>query len=261
MASRAALAQTTNTLPSVRHSHHQVLHIGKPIAKGSEQLAMRLPPMYMNCMFMSTLNVLLSELVLNFGTLAFTGLALKWDLTFGDEAPHHHPHIPEESYIQRPNNLLSIVMVSNCFSFAEAIILLSIYCRNKGRGDDPHCNECCYKTIRLVAVFFSWLCIILSGMSLAACWALQMEMLPPDLRFIGCDLPSSCVINCPGGVPPLPPPPPPPVSPVLPSGELYLLYALCGALSLLKFFSYALGIPQKILQWHYNDVYAPRPAA
>jgi hypothetical protein len=260
MTSRESIATNKSKLNKHRLTNTSILEMGVPATETLKTAASSLPPVYkINCLFALTLYILISECVLNFVVFAYTGLALKWDLTFGDEAPHHHPHIPEESYIQRPNNLLSIIMVATIFNFVESIVLLSIYCRNKGRGMKPPRFSLVYRTIRIIAVFFSWLCIILSGMALAACWALQQELYPPDLRYIGCQVPSGCtlVVQCSPGVPPftLPPPPPPPVTPVLPSGELYLLYAFCGVLSLLKFFSYSLGIPILILQWPLYNMY------
>ena len=205
-----------------------------------------------------TLLILSSECAINFGTFAFVGLALKWDLTYGDEAPHQHPHVPEESYIQRPNNLLSIVMISTILNFAEGVVLLSFYChdRSQRRKHRPVTVRC--RCVRFCLLFFSWLCIILSGMSLAACWALQMELYPPDLRFLGCPDTSGCTVVCgtsgASSPPPRMPPPPPPVSPILPPGELYLLYALCGLLSLLKFFNYLLGAPPRLLRWTFPEL-------
>jgi hypothetical protein len=106
--------------------------------------------------------VVVGDCLLNFATLAFVGLALKWDLTFGDEAPHRHPHVPEENYIQRPNNLLSIIMISTSLNFAESIVLLVFYCCNMRRP--PSFNPC-YRSLRVAALFYSWLCIVLVGMS------------------------------------------------------------------------------------------------
>ena len=198
------------------------------------------------CSFIIILSL---ECVLNFATFAFSGLALKWDLTVGTEVPHEHPHIHEESYIQRPNNLLSIIMISTSLNFLESLLLLVFYARSKWRGDNPPRFRRFYATTRAVFFFYSWLCIILSGMSLAACWAIQMELYPPDLR---CMPTLASMTNH----PPAAPPPPPPVSPILPRHEVYLLYALCGLLSLLKFFNYANGIPYAIYKWSIPVVYA-----
>lgn len=207
------------------------------------------------------LGLVLTESVLNFATFAFTGLALKWDLTFGDEAPHRHPHVPEENYIQRPNNLLSIIMVSTSFNFAEAIVLLVFYCVNANRRrkalGTPAPHGGCYRALRGVALFYSGLCILLSGANLATCLALQLNLHPPDLRFIGCEHPSTCTLVC-SSPQQFAPPPPPPVSPVLPTGEVYLLYVLCAILALLKLSSYALGIPFSALEWKFKTPYHER---
>jgi hypothetical protein len=192
--------------------------------------------------------ILLLECVLNFATFAFACFALKWDLAWGTEVSHEHPHIPQESYIQRPNNLLSIIMISTSLNFLESFLLLGFYVRNKWQGDDPPRFRICHVTTRAILFFYSWLCIILSGMGLAACLAIQMELYPPDLRCM------PTLLNM-TNQPPAAPPPPPPVSPILPRHEVYLLYALCGLLSLLKFFNYANAIPYAIYKWTTPVVY------
>lgn len=159
-----------------------------------------------------------------------------------------HPHIPEESYIQRPNNIISILMISTSLNFLESFLLLGFYVRNKWRGEDPPRFRRCYVATRAILFFYSWLCIILSGMSLTACWAIQLGLYPPDLRCI------PTLLNM-TNQPPAAPPPPPPVSPILPRHEVYLLYALCGLLSLLKFFNYANAIPYVIYKWTTPVVY------
>jgi hypothetical protein len=245
MSSRDAISRSRHIMPSTRKQ-----------GDASAVLSYQEDPNPSRCVSTSKfrllcLFVVVGDCLLNFATLAFVGLALKWDLTFGDEAPHRHPHVPEENYIQRPNNLLSIIMISTSLNFAESIVLLVFYCCNMRRP--PSFNPC-YRSLRVAALFYSWLCIVLVGMSLAACWALQMNLYPPDLRFIGCQHPSECELVC---MPPvqLSPPPPPPVSPVLPSGEVYLLYALCVCIALFKFASYGIGIPFSVIRWKFTSVY------
>ena len=245
MSSRDAISKSRHVIPSTRNPPNV-----------SAALSYSDNPDHTRCVATSRfrlvcLFVVLGDCFLNFATLAFVGLALKWDLTFGDEAPHRHPHVPEENYIQRPNNLLSIIMISTSLNFAESIVILAFYCCNARR---PPSERRCYRSLRVAALFYSWLCIVLIGMSLGACWALQMNLYPPDLRFIGCQHPSGCELVC---MPPvqLSPPPPPPVSPVLPSSEMYLLYALCVCVALFKFASYGLGIPFSVIRWKFTSLY------
>lgn len=205
--------------------------------------------------------ILVTEACIDFALFAFVGLTLKWCLTMDHScAPHTHPHTDDEAFIQRPNNLLSIVMTAVIIDFAQPIVLLVWYCRTRGniRRRFPRVRGC----LRLFFFFYSWLCLILIGAALASCLAIAQNNYPPDLRADGRVLENGCVLecqlaSCPGGgaFPPYPPPAPAPPRPLLEPGQLYLMYSLLGLVSLLKLASYALGYPFLIYQWDFIDVY------
>ena len=147
-------------------------------------------------------------------------------------------------------------MIAFIFDFVEPFVLLSMYCRNRGRGKRKLRGDCCYGFCKRAAYFYSWLCFTLISMSLAACWAIAQEIRPPDLRFI---LPDGCTFDCTAsGAAGIPPPAPPPQSPLLPPGELYLLYSLCGLAALVKLISYWNGIPPIVLTMAHHDAICTR---
>ena len=131
------------------------------------------------------ISLLVFQACLDFAIFGYVGLTIKWCLTLDPEcAPHAHPHIPSENYIQRPNNILSIIMVATILDFVEPFLLLVWYCRTKIRKqrDVGPSYPRVYGCLRYLFLFWSWLTLILIGMSLAACWALAQELMPPDLR-------------------------------------------------------------------------------
>lgn len=147
--------------------------------------------------------LLVFQACLDLSIFVIVGMTLKWCLTFDQDcAPHSHPHEEHENYIQRPNNILSIIMAAVILDFVEPFLLLVWYCRTKARkrrNATPRFTRC-FGCLRVVFFFWSWLCIILIGMSLAAAWALQQENMPPDLRpnrLIGHDtLNRPCELTC-----------------------------------------------------------------
>lgn len=149
---------------------------------------------------------------LAFAALGYVGLKLKWDLTFGMDPGHEHPHIPEEDYIQDNNNVLSVFMVAFSLDTFEPLVVLLL--SNRWARD-----------------VFSALCMLFNGAAAGCLFVMVLLQHPPILD-------SHCGANL-TSVPPAPP-----HSPVFTGHELAPLFALTILLSMGKIASYVFRAPQ-----------------
>jgi len=163
------------------------------------------------------------------------GLVLKWALTFGDVG-HTHPHIPEEEYIQDPNNMISVIMIAHIFDFVEPFLLLGIYLSN------VFCASTEQKSIirRLFlsfCLFYSGICTILIGASVGSTVGVGLTQYPAVF-------------------PPPPPMSPMPVAPpsapgihypLYPDTDVIVLYITVFVVVVIKLVSNFKSIPREIL--------------
>lgn len=163
---------------------------------------------------------------LAFAALGYVGLKLKWDLTFGMDPGHEHPHIPEEDSIQDNNNVLSVFMVSFSLDTFEPLVLLLL---KRVRSKQWHRD------------IFSALCTLFNGAATGCLFVMVLLQHPPVFGSHTLD-----ALNLTGLIEPMPPAPPPPHSPVFTENELAPLFALTILLSLCKIASYTLRMPQRL---------------
>lgn len=152
---------------------------------------------------------------LAFAALGYVGLKLKWDLTFGMDPGHEHPHIPEEDYIQDNNNVLSVFMVAFSLDTFEPLVLLLL-------------------SSRWARDVFSALCMLSNGAA-AGCLFVMVLLQHAPIPQSHCDAANLTSV---------PPAPPPPHSPVFTGHELAPLFALTLLLSMGKIASYVFRVPQ-----------------
>ena len=101
---------------------------------------------------------------LAFAALGYVGLKLKWDLTFGMDPGHEHPHIPEEDYIQDNNNVLSVFMISFSLDTFEPLVLLFL---KRIRSEQWHRD------------IFSALCTLFNGAATGCLFVMVLLQYPP----------------------------------------------------------------------------------